>query len=50
MVLREPKLLIPIDYARIVQAFQDLRYIGELRQRWQEIKKLQHNTSFQIAV
>ena len=25
---------------RIIQAFQDLRYIGELRQRWFEIKKL----------
>ena len=24
----------------LLQAFQDLRYIGELRQRWEEIKRL----------
>ena len=23
-----------------MQAFQDLRYIGEMKQRWEEIKKL----------
>ena len=27
------------SYDRIIQAFQDVRYIGELRQRWKEIKK-----------
>ncbi len=31
------------SYDRIIQAFQDIRYIGELRQRWLEIKKLQRD-------
>lgn len=46
-----PRLTIVIDpsqFSRIIQAlalsviegFQDLRSIGELRQRWEEIKKL----------
>ncbi len=30
-----------IDYSKIMQAFQNLCYIGELRQRWEEIKRLQ---------
>ena len=30
-----------VQFTRIIQAFQDLRYIGEMRQRWEEIKKLQ---------
>ena len=25
----------------IIKAFQDLRYVGEMRQRWVDIKKLQ---------
>src|SRR3989344_9518159 len=29
-----------VNFDRIIQAFQDLRYIGEMRQRWVEIKKL----------
>jgi len=29
-------------YNPIIETFQDLRYIGELRQRWNEIKKLQN--------
>ncbi|HET9946503.1 MAG TPA: hypothetical protein VFQ63_00375, partial [Patescibacteria group bacterium] len=41
--LRQPKIIIEIDYVKIIQAFQDLRYIGEMRQRWGEIKKLQNN-------
>mgnify|MGYP001575522272 CR=1 FL=1 len=28
---------------KIIQAFQNLVFIGELRQRWEEIKKLQPN-------
>jgi hypothetical protein len=40
---------ISIDFASIIQAFQDLRYIGELRQRWNEIKKLQGKFSFAIV-
>lgn len=41
-LLPEPRISITIDFTAIIQAFQDLRYIGELRQRWDEIKKLQH--------
>ena len=28
------------NFDRIIQAFQDLRYIGEMRQRWGEIMNL----------
>jgi len=41
------------DFGRIIQAFQDLRWIGEMRQRWEEIKKLQTHSSYahgQIAI
>jgi len=46
-------LLLLFYFSRIIQAlvlnevegFQDLRYIGELRQRWEEIKKLQSSTT-----
>lgn len=39
--LPEPKIIIQIDFTSITQVLQNLRYIGELRQRWNEIKKLQ---------
>ncbi len=39
--LPEPWINITLDLEAIIQAFQDLRFIGELRQRWNEIKKLQ---------
>lgn len=42
--LPEPRLSI-INFNSVVEAFQDLRYIGELRQRWNEIKKLQYPPS-----
>jgi len=45
LMLREPWINITVDFNAIIQAFQDLRYIGELRQRWDEIKKL---NSFQV--
>jgi len=32
-----------------MQAFQDLRYIGEMRQRWEEIKKLQNGNTIALA-
>jgi hypothetical protein len=41
--LRAPRLIIgtnTVDFTRIIQAFQDLRYIGEMKQRWEEIKLL----------
>jgi hypothetical protein len=47
----KPRLLITIDYTGIVQFFQDLRYIGEMRQRWNEIKKFQvFNTSYLLLL
>ena len=27
--------------AKVIESFRDLSYIGELKQRWEEIKKLQ---------
>ena len=45
ILLPVPQLIITlhtsIDYSKIIQVFQNLCYIGELRQRWEEIKKLQ---------
>lgn len=43
LLLPEPPVIITLDLASIIQAFQNLSYIGELRQRWNEIKKLQYN-------
>lgn len=42
--LPKPNITIPVNqlnFDRIIQVFQDLRYIGEMRQRWEEIKRLQ---------
>lgn len=41
MVLPEPWTNITIDFEAIIRAFQDARYTGELKQRWNEIKKLE---------
>jgi hypothetical protein len=38
--LPEPEIIIT---AKVIESFQNLSYIGELRQRWEEIKKLQVN-------
>jgi len=38
-----PKPWININLKQVVEAFQNLSYIGEMRQRWEEIKKLQLN-------
>lgn len=40
-MLPQPWITLTLDFASIIQAFQDLRYIGELRQRWMEIKRVQ---------
>lgn len=40
-LLPEPWTNITIDFESITQSFQDIHYVGELRQRWYEIKKLQ---------
>ena len=37
-----------INITKIIQAFQNLVYIGELRERWNEIKKLQPSLAPQI--
>lgn len=42
-MLPEPRLFIPESQAQfdnIIHTFQNLGYIGEMRQRWEEIKKL----------
>ena len=49
-MLPKPRLSITIDFNAIIQIFQDLRYIGELRQRWNEIKKLQKYNPSTIGV
>lgn len=38
--LPSPRISITVDFANILAAFQNLSYIGELRQRWEEIKRL----------
>lgn len=38
--LPSPEIIIP---AKVVESFQNISYIGEMRQRWEEIKKLQLN-------
>lgn len=35
-----PELIITLDYSSIMNAFGDLRYVCEMKQRWDEIKKL----------
>lgn len=44
-----PEITITIDFSDNVEAFQNLGYIGELRQRWGEIKKL-NNTNHTISL
>ena len=46
----EPWTNITLDFEAIIKAFQDIRYIGELRQRWNEIKKLQQNYSHSVIL
>jgi hypothetical protein len=38
------------DYTPLIHAFQDLRYMGEMKQRWEEIKKLQMRHPVAFAV
>ena len=41
-----PRITIMTDEVKlgtIIQAFQNLSYIGEMKQRWEEIKRLQLN-------
>jgi hypothetical protein len=39
-LLREPEIIIT---AKVIESLQNLSYIGELRQRWEEIKRLNNN-------
>jgi len=39
-MLPAPKLSIQQSYEEILKVFENASYIGELRQRWNEIKKL----------
>jgi len=39
-MLPRPDIIIT---AKVIKSFQNLSYIGEMRQRWEEIKKLQIN-------
>jgi len=41
-LLPSPEIIIT---AKVIESFQNLSYIGELRQRWEEIKKLQLNSA-----
>ena len=48
--LPQPWITIPENtFVAILQTFQNLSYIGEMRQRWEEIKKLQNSPSFSQA-
>jgi len=40
IMLPEPWANITIDLDAITVVFQDVRYMGELRHRWNEMKKL----------
>lgn len=40
-LLPSPEIIITPDFNSITQTFQNISHIGELRQRWLEIKKLQ---------
>jgi hypothetical protein len=44
-----PEIVITLDFTQIIDVFQNLRFIGELRQSWEEIKRLKQN-DFNIAV
>lgn len=46
--LPQPSINILDNYASIIQTFQNLSFIGELRQRWEEIKKLQSKPSLAL--
>ena len=42
-MLTDPWINITSSFEAILQAFQNLVFIGELRERWNEIKRLQPN-------
>jgi len=46
-LLPSPELIIT---AKVIESLQNLSYIGELRQRWEEIKKLQLNPAVKFKL
>lgn len=34
------EIIIQLDFEDVIRGFQDLRHMGEMRQRWLEIKRL----------
>lgn len=48
-LLPEPWANLTLDFEAILRALQDVRYIGELRQRWNEIKKLMNNPVISVT-
>jgi len=47
--LPEPRVIInDLQFAKILQTFQNLSFIGEMRQRWEEIKKLQSKPNMAV--
>ena len=40
-MLPKPEITIQVDFDNILGVFQDLALIEQLKQRWEEIKKLQ---------
>jgi len=49
-VLPSPKITIQNSFIEIYHAFQNLVIMGELRQRWEQIKKLQSAPSLALAM
>ena len=48
--LPNPRISITVDFTNILAAFQNLSYIGELKQRWEEIKKLTKGPDLVLSV
>lgn len=51
-MLPEPRITIPANPAQfdnIIHTFQNLSYIGEMRQRWEEMIKLQKDYLAKIS-
>jgi hypothetical protein len=46
-LLPSPEIIIT---AKVIESLQNLSYIGELRQRWEEIKKLSTDLSKMLTV
>jgi len=47
-LLPSPEININLNFNKVIETFQNLSYIGEMRQRWEEIKKLQREPVFTL--